>query len=335
VAIKRIWRGWATSEKAEAYRRVLLNKVRPEIEAREIPGFQGLELTNRPSSLMVVIVILLFAAGVQAQTINAMTYNIRLDTESDGADAWEFRKHGLTDQIKFHEPDVLGIQEGLYHQVEHLNDALHDYSYVGVGRDDGGKSGEFSAIFYDTRSLERLEHGTFWLSESPEIASVGWDAALKRICTYAAFKHLSSSQTFWVFNTHFDHKGEVAREQSAAMIISQIDRINVQGDPFLLMGDFNAVPASSPISTILDSMDDAKEQASLVAFGPDGTVRFRADETAGRFGIDQPITRRIDYIFVSKGNWNVFKYAVLTDSSNLKYYSDHLPVFVEAAPLSE
>ena len=284
---------------------------------------------------MVVTVIVLSPAGVQAQTIEAMTYNIRLDTETDGADAWEFRKQGLIDQIKFHEPDVLGIQEGLHHQVEQLNDSLPDYSYVGVGRDDGAEGGEYSAIFYDTRRLERLEHGTFWLSESPEEASVGWDAALKRICTYAAFRDLASSQTFWVFNTHFDHRGEVAREQSAALIIAQIIKINVQGHPFLLMGDFNAVPGSAPISTILDSMDDAKEQASLVAFGPDGTVRFRADETAGRFGIDQPITRRIDYIFVSKGDWKVLKHAVLTDSNNLKYYSDHLPVMVEAVPVSK
>ncbi len=99
------------------------------------------------------------------------------------------------------------------------------------------------------------------------------------------------------------------------------------------MGDFNAVPGSAPISIIRDSMNDTKEEASLVVFGPDGTVRFRPDETAGRFDVDQPVTRRIDYIFTSKGNWHVLKYAVLTDSNKLKYYSDHLPVFVEATPL--
>jgi endonuclease/exonuclease/phosphatase family metal-dependent hydrolase len=292
-----------------------------------------IKFANRRCSLTVVTVILLSSAGVQAQTIEAMTYNIRLDTETDGADAWDFRKEGLVDQIKFHEPDVLGIQEGLYHQVEYLDAALPDYSYVGVGRDDGEKGGEFSAIFYDSRRLERLEHGTFWLSESPGQPSVGWDAALKRICTYAAFKDLASSLTFWVFNTHFDHRGEVAREQSAALIIAQIDKINEQGHPVLLMGDFNAVPGSAPISTITDSMNDAQEEASFVSFGPDGTVRFRPDETAGRFGVDQPVTRRIDYIFTSRGNWSVLKYAVLTDSNRLKYYSDHLPVFVEAMPL--
>jgi endonuclease/exonuclease/phosphatase family metal-dependent hydrolase len=125
----------------------------------------------------------------------------------------------------------------------------------------------------------------------------------------------------------------VAREESAALIIAQIDKINVQGRPVLLMGDFNSVPGSAPISTIMDRMNDAKEQASLVSFGPDGTVRFRPDEAAGRFGIDQPVTRRIDYIFTSKSNWNVLKHAVLTDSNNLKYYSDHLPVLVEVTLL--
>ncbi len=288
---------------------------------------------HRLWSLTVVTVILLSSTGVQAQTIEAMTYNIRLDTANDGADAWDFRKKGLVDQIKFYEPDLLGIQEGLYHQVEYIKASLPDYSYVGVGRDDGEKGGEFSAIFYDTRRLDRLEHGTFWLSETPEQVSIGWDAAFKRVCTYAKFKDLTSLQTFWVFNTHFDHKGVVAREKSAVLIIAQIDQINVQGHPFLLMGDLNSVPGSVPISTIMDRMNDAKEDASLVAFGPDGTVRFRPDEAAGRFGIDQPVTRRIDYIFTSKGNWNVLKYAVLTDSNNLKYYSDHLPVFVEATPL--
>ncbi len=292
-----------------------------------------IRFANRLFFLIVVAFFLSASIGVQAQTIEAMTYNIRLDTQDDGADAWDFRKKGLVDQIKFHGPDVLGIQEGLYHQVEYINASLPDYSYVGVGRDDGEKGGEFSAIFYDTGRLKRLKHGTFWLSESPGQASVGWDAALKRICTYAEFKDLQSLKTFWVFNTHFDHKGVIAREKSAALIIAQIDRINVQGKPDLLMGDFNSVADSTPISTLLVRMNDTREEASLVAFGPDGTVRFRPDETAGRFGIDQPVTRRIDYIFASKGNWNVLKYAVLTDSYDLKYYSDHLPVFVEATPL--
>jgi endonuclease/exonuclease/phosphatase family metal-dependent hydrolase len=283
--------------------------------------------------LLAVTACTLLTASVHAQTIEAMTYNIRLDTESDGADAWDFRKKGLVDQIKFHEPDVLGIQEGLPHQVEYINVALPNYSYVGAGRDDGKQGGEFSAIFYDTRRLERLAHGNFWLSESPDQPSVGWDAAFKRICTYARFKDLESSQTFWVFNTHFDHQGVVAREKSAELITAQIGKINVHDDPVLLMGDFNAVPGSAPILAITERMTDAKEQASVVAFGPDGTVRFRPDETAGRFGIDQPVTRRIDYIFTSKGNWRVLKYAVLTDSNNLKYYSDHLPVFIEARPV--
>ena len=288
---------------------------------------------RRFKSLLTVTVCMLLTACVQVQTIEAMTYNIRLDTESDGADAWDFRKKGLVDQIKFHEPDVLGIQEGLPHQVEYIDAALPDYSYVGAGRDDGKQGGEFSAIFYDTRRLERLAHGTFWLSESPDQPSVGWDAALNRICTYARFKDLESSQSFWVFNTHFDHLGVLAREKSAELIIAQIDKINVHEDPVLLMGDFNAVPGSAPIVAITESMSDAKEQASVVAFGPDGTVRFWPDETAGRFGVDQPVTRRIDYIFTSKGNWRVLKHAVLTDSNNLKYYSDHLPVFIEAEPV--
>ena len=280
-----------------------------------------------------VTLALLSTPGVRAQSIEAMTYNIRLDTPADGENAWAARREGLVAQLQFHEPDVIGTQEGLAHQVAYIDASLADYAFVGTGRDDGHQSGEFSAIFYDTRRLTVSENGTFWLSETPDEASVGWDAAFKRVCTYARFEDRQTSQTFWVFNTHFDHQGAEARKKSAALITARIDEINARNEPVMLMGDFNALPDSVPISLILAKLDDARQQATLVRFGPEGTVRFRPDRSASGFDLDQPVTRRIDYIFTSKGNWHIRKYAVLTDSNDLKYYSDHLAVIVEAVPL--
>ena len=157
--------------------------------------------------------------SVFAQSHSFMTYNIRYATERDGVNAWSNRKAFLSDQIKFYSPDVFGIQEGLLRQVSYLDSALTQYQYIGVGRDDGKEKGEFSAIFYDTEKLKVIENSTFWLSETPEKISIGWDAAMERICTYALFENLVSGQKFYVFNTHFDHIGKVAREKSADLIL--------------------------------------------------------------------------------------------------------------------
>ena len=281
----------------------------------------------RSRDLFIAVMMFLSSVCVQAQSIEAITYNIRYDNAEDGDNAWDKRKAGLVNQLKFYEPDVFGIQEGEHHQVEYINAALPDHAYVGVGREDGESGGEFSAVFYDTRRLKVLEDHTFWLSATPAEPSLGWDAAIKRVCTYARFEDLVSAQTFWVFNTHFDHIGVVAREQSAILIRDQIGRINVQRDPVLLMGDFNAEPGSAPITVLASKFSDTREEASFVVFGPDGT--------RSGFSADQPVTRRIDYIFTSPGDWDVSKYAVLSDSKDVKFYSDHLPVYVQLTPRSD
>ncbi|MDH5365981.1 MAG: endonuclease/exonuclease/phosphatase family protein [Cyclobacteriaceae bacterium] len=256
-----------------------------------------------------------------AQTIRVITYNIRYDSPKDGENKWELRKDNLCDQLKFYEPDVFGIQEGLLHQVNYINNALKGYEFVGVGRDDGKKEGEFSAIFYKTNKLKVIKQGTFWLSKTPKEVSVGWDASMERICTYAHFKDLELGDEFWVFNTHFDHIGALAREKSAALILEQIKSFNKNNLPVILMGDFNLMPESKPIELVLNSMNDTKLTATQVSFGPDGTYNG--------FDFDKAITRRIDYIFTSKNNIKVLKYATISDSKDFKYYSDHLPVLAE------
>ena len=252
--------------------------------------------------------------------MEVMSYNIRFLTENDGENSWSFRKDHITNQLKFYEPDIFGVQEALYEQLQHFDAALDNYKYIGVGRDKGDNEGEFTAIFYDTEQFDLLEEDTFWLSDSPEKPSTGWDAALPRICTYALFKKKESGEKFYVFNTHFDHRGEQARAESVKLIVEEIKSINENDLPVILMGDLNLEPETAPIQFLSREMNDAREVAEKVVFGPEGTFNG--------YRFEEPVTRRIDYIFTDE-NFRVLKYAVLSDSQDLKYPSDHFPVLVE------
>ena len=265
--------------------------------------------------------LMYMSLSIQAQNLQFMTYNLRYDNPNDGENRWDLRKEFLRDQLKFFEPDVMGIQEGLKHQLDYLDAELSDYTYIGVGRDDGKEKGEYTAIFYKKERLKLIKESTFWLSESPDEISVGWDAALERICTYALFEEKESGQKFYVFNTHFDHRGEKARRKSAQLILKQIKALNKEGYPVILMGDLNLTPDTKAIKSISKKLEDTRF-AAKVAFGPDATFTG--------FDFSKAPQRRIDYIFASD-NIEVRKYAVLTDSQNQKYPSDHFPVFIEAS----
>jgi endonuclease/exonuclease/phosphatase family metal-dependent hydrolase len=256
--------------------------------------------------------------SANAQQISVMTYNIRFDNPKDFENRWDMRKNFLVNQLKFYEPGILGTQEGLYHQVEFLAKALKDYQYFGVGRDNGEKQGEFSAVYYDTTKFKVLEHSTFWLSETPGEVSTGWDAALERICSYGYFEDKKTGRQFWVFNTHFDHVGDTARAESVDLILRKMDALNKENDPVILMGDFNLEPTSPPIHRLTSRLKDAAETYTKVSFGPGGTYNA--------FDYTKQAKRRIDYIFVS-GDIEVRKYGVLRDSKNYKFPSDHFPVY--------
>lgn len=272
-------------------------------------------------SKIILTTLLLFTGifAMQAQT-KVMSYNIKYANENDGENSWSLRKDFLTNQIKFYQPDILGLQEAVKLQIEHFSQNLPEYGYTGVGRDDGKTKGEFSAIFYNKEAYEILEDDTFWLSTTPHKPSVGWDAALNRICTYALFKSKSTGETFWVFNTHFDHVGEQARKESVNLILDKISRLNKDDHPVILMGDLNLEPGHESIQLLADIMNDSKSVAKLV-FGPEGTYNG--------YHFNKPVTQRIDYIFTEPDSVEVLKYAVLSDSRNLNYPSDHLPVWVE------
>ncbi|MFP4526297.1 MAG: endonuclease/exonuclease/phosphatase family protein [Bacteroidales bacterium] len=269
---------------------------------------------------ILLLVIFLFNLSMDyPRQISIMTYNIRFDNPNDEQNTWESRKDFLVDQLRFHEPSIIGTQEGLLHQIQYIDNKLNDYHYFGVGRDNGKEEGEFSAVFYDSTEYDLLKDSTFWLSETPGEPSVGWDAALERICTWGLFEHKATSEKFWVFNTHLDHVGKIARQNSVRLIMEKINILNGSDFPVILMGDFNLEPKSQPIQELNKEFHDSKKHSKIVSFGPEGTYNG--------FDYNEDVSRRIDYIFVSP-DVKVMKYGVLSDAIEGKYPSDHFPVYV-------
>lgn len=276
---------------------------------------------NQVKKIIVSVVFLLMGVFSNAQTLKVITYNIRLDVDSDGANAWSFRKDYFISQIQFYNPDIFGVQEAKPNQVIDISKALLEYNNVGVGRDGIGQ-GESSNIFYKKEKFTVKESNTFWLSETPNTISKGWDAAYNRVCTYALFKDLKTKKLFWLFNTHLDHIGEQARTKGIELILSKIKEVNTKNYPVILIGDLNSEPQEDRILLLKKAMDDTREVSIEKPFGPSGTFN--------NFKHNEPVTRLIDYIFISKNSvFKVKKYAVLSDSKDLKYPSDHLPVYVE------
>ncbi len=259
-------------------------------------------------------------AGGRAQetSFSVLTYNIRYDNPADGENAWSERRHFLAGQLRFYAPDIFGVQEALRHQLEFLGEQLPAYSWVGVGRDDGEAGGEYSAVFFRKSRFSVQQSGTFWLSPTPERVSKGWDAALPRICTWALLEDKAAGRHVWVFNTHFDHVGREARRMSASLLLLRLWEMNRQRYPVVLMGDFNAGPNTEPIQILLRELYDARVRSQEPPFGPEGTFNG--------FRFHEPVELRIDYIFTTP-DLRVRKYAVLSDSKNCRYPSDHLPVY--------
>ncbi len=271
--------------------------------------------------IYLIAAFIFLSVSMEGQTYKIMTYNIRYDNPNDGENQWSKRKEFLSSQIAFNEVDIFGVQEGLQHQVSYLDSVFVNYKFIGVGRDDGKEKGEFSAIFYNSKKFNVIKNGTFWLSETPNEISVGWDAAMERICTFGLFQDLKSKQQFFVFNTHFDHIGTEARLKSGELILQIITEFNSNNLPVLLMGDFNLTPETAPIQSILKVFQDSKKVSKSQTFGPEGTFNG--------FKFNEPVKDRIDYIFTSKNLIDVKKFTVLSDSKNCKYPSDHFPVCIE------
>lgn len=260
---------------------------------------------------------MVFGQIASAQQIKVMTYNIRVDFGGDGPNNWEFRRDFLADQIAYNNPDFIGTQEGKYHQLRFIDSTLTHHSYIGISRDNSEKEGEFSAIFYNTDRFQLLDQKTLWLSETPEKPSKAWDAAYPRIYTYGIFKEKKTGKKVLVFNTHLDHVGEVARKNSVEIICKKIREINKENLPVFITGDFNSEPSTGAYQTMITHFKDAKMLSKQKPFGPTGTF--------SNFKHNEPVTLLLDYIFVSP-NAKVLNHAVLSDSKDCRYPSDHLPV---------
>jgi endonuclease/exonuclease/phosphatase family metal-dependent hydrolase len=191
--------------------------------------------------------------------------------------------------------------------------------YIGVGRDDGKEAGEFSPIFFNTKKFKLVDYGWFWLSETPDKPGWGWDAHFNRICTWVKLKPKKGS-SFLYLNTHLDHQGDVARAGSAKLILKKIDELNTGNLPVILTGDFNLTPDAAPIQYIREHLKDSRTISIEPPYGPEGTFN--------NFYFNSKLTDRIDYIFVNE-KVTVQKYAVLSDSKDNRYPSDHLPVFAK------
>lgn len=271
--------------------------------------------------LFTLIAIVTHSQAQKNTTLSLMSYNIRLALASDGPNSWDNRKEFLTGQLKFYEPAIFGLQEALPVQVKNISEALPNYSHVGIGRD-GDNKGEASCIFYNKERFVVKQSSTFWLSATPDTISMGWDAAYRRVCTYALFKDKKTKKYFWVFNTHLDNKGEQARANGVALILERIKTLNTKDYPVFLMGDLNAEPETNLIKNLRTKMQDSRLISRQPPFGPEASFND--------FKHQEDVTQLIDYIFVSQqAKVEVEKYALLTDSKNLRYPSDHFPVYIE------
>lgn len=269
-------------------------------------------------NLLFVLILLTSTPGF-GQSYTAATYNLRLNIESDGINQWENRKERLANQVEQLAPDILGTQEGLADQIQYLDSTLTNYSYTGVGRDDGAAKGEYAAIFYNTKKFESIKNGTFWLSETPDTVSMGWDAAYLRVCTYTLLFDEAQNNHIWVFNAHLDNEGEQARLESLKLIWENIREQNTANHPVLLMGDFNAEPGSPPIAFLTPKMNDSRDESLTDPEGPEGTFNG--------FNTSHPLDQRIDYIFVSD-DIEVQNYRTINEIKQNRTPSDHLPVFI-------
>ncbi|MFA4866693.1 MAG: endonuclease/exonuclease/phosphatase family protein [Pedobacter sp.] len=272
-------------------------------------------MTIKLCSVLLLLSLTVSAQRKPANYINVMSFNIRYNNTNDGVNAWPNRKDNVKALVKFHDADILCVQEALALQVDQLSENTN-YERVGVGRNDGKLGGEFTAIYFDKDRFKKKDGGTFWLSETPDVPSKGWDAAIIRICTWVKLHDKWNKKDFIVFNTHYDHVGVQARIEAAKLIKKKIMEI-APTLPVILTGDLNVTPETEAIATLKTFLTDTKEAAIEPAYGPEGTFNG--------FKFNAKLQDRIDYIFINKG-FKVQKYASLTDSKDQKYPSDHLPI---------
>lgn len=287
-------------------------------------------MVNRLAVGVIVFGAAAVAAPVQAAPcaaradVRAMTYNIRLDVAVDGANRWANRREEFLSQIRLVRPDLLGLQEVVPGQYADLRQGLPGYAFVGGGRDDGVGQGEASPLAVNRRAFAIAASGMFWLSPTPAVPSLGWDAAYRRVATWARLRRRSDGVRLLVLNTHWDHVGLVARRNSALQLRHWIAAHRQPREAVVLLGDFNAPLGEASMQTLLDdrTLRDARAAAREPAVGT--SITFNAFDALPKSG------QTIDHILV--GGADVARYHALAEHFDGRVASDHFPVVADIAP---
>jgi endonuclease/exonuclease/phosphatase family metal-dependent hydrolase len=266
---------------------------------------------------LIFLPVFLWLLSAEAQPVKVMTYNIRYDNPGDGLNQWSNRRSKVFALIKKYDPDIIGVQEALHHQLEDIKKDLKQYDFFGAGRDDGKQKGEYSAVFIKRKRFGLLNANTFWLSLTPGVpGSKDWDAAITRVVTRGKLHDKKSRKTFFIINTHFDHRGKESRKHSAAILK---DSAAVMGEdlPLIVTGDFNFTREQPPYAVMMD-----RSTIELIDTAPSGVPG-----TACGFEVGSRPCTAIDYIYHTR-QWKADGYQVIQDNDGKYYPSDHLPVMV-------
>ncbi len=265
--------------------------------------------------VLAALLPLLVSCNQEPATVKVMSYNIRYGTADDGDYIWANRRDAAVAMIQDQDPLVFGVQEALDFQLEYLEENCPAYKHVGVGREDGVSDGEHMAVFYNSEKAELVNWGTYWLSETPDVPSLGWDAACKRTATWTLIKDLTTGKHFYFVNTHLDHVGKEARRNGLVLLVERIGAMNPEGYPMILCGDFNVYPTDPCLKDLRGLMLDARETATVTDEGTTWHNWGKVDGTPG-----------IDYIFY-KGFKACDSFQRVTQPYNgVNYVSDHYPV---------
>ncbi|MEX2568659.1 MAG: endonuclease/exonuclease/phosphatase family protein [Cyclobacteriaceae bacterium] len=279
---------------------------------------------------LLFLFVLFMGCDSKDGSLHIITFNIRYDNPNDGINRWDARIPIVESYLTSTKPDIIGMQEVVHNQILDLQDMLEDYAYVGTGREDGKKAGEYSPIFYKKDKLNLIDHSQFWLSETPDVAgSKSWDSSLPRIVTWAQFEEKDSGNKFYAFNTHFDHRGVEARQRSADLMSEKISVI--AGDyPVIVTGDFNIRKQHPTLGNALyyNLVGTFKDNNSLV----NSADVSKSPVTTGGLtstGFNPDWSNRegyaIDYIFVND-HFEVEDYQVERIVEGDVFISDHWPV---------
>ena len=267
-----------------------------------------------------------------ALELKLMSFNVRYENPGDpGPLAWSQRMPWAVRMLRAQQPDVFGVQEALHGQAADLWASLPEFEFAGNGRDDGGRAGEYSGIFYrrDRFEPDPGDAGTFWLSDTPEQpGSMSWGNEIPRVATWLRLLDRATGRGFYVFNTHWDHKSQASRERAAILMAGRIDGRKRRGEPVVLLGDFNSIETNPGIIYLTGG-------ASSLAGAPEiwrngmrdtfqtlypkqrdrRTLHFWRGSLAGDL--------KVDHIFVSK-EAEIREAGIL--SADKPMVSDHFPV---------